>query len=172
MIDMNTNDYYIELPHINWDKQSLIDIMRSYPQSRWRAEDGYTNKYIRPDMHEVFDELYKQFPSLEINIGRTFFAELSPQTLLRPHVDLYRTASINFPLIGKWDKSPVKFHSEKSTKIEHLMCEHVYNDSYPTVINTTQFHSAVNPTSETRYLFSLSVYADWNTIKEVLMNGH
>lgn len=159
---MDTSDYYLELPFVKWDRDTLIDIMRSYSPSRWVSE-GYVNKYIRPDTHPVFEELYNQFPSFEINIGRTFFAELSPQTFLRPHTDLYRTASINFPLIGDWSKSPVKFHSEKSTKPEHLICEHVY--TCPTIINTTINHSVLNPTNETRYLFCLSIYADWEDIR-------
>ena len=159
---MDTSNYYLELPFVKWDREKLIDIMKSYSPNRWVSE-GYVNKYIRPDTHPVFEELYSQFPSFEINIGRTFFAELSPQTFLRPHTDLYRTASINFPLIGDWSKSPVKFHSEKSTKPEHFICEHVY--TCPTIINTTVNHSVLNPTGETRYMFSLSVYANWEDIK-------
>ena len=162
---MDKQDCYIELPSIKWDREQLIDIMRSYPQSKWVSE-GYVNKYLRPDTHPIFEELYKQLEPFEINIGRTFFAELSPQTYLRPHTDLYRTASINFPLIGDWNKSPVKFHREKSTKPEHLICEHVY--TCPTIINTTVNHSVLNPTNETRYLFSLSVYADWDNIRLTL----
>jgi hypothetical protein len=160
MID-NTN-CYIELPSIRWDKQTLIDIMRSYSTDKWVSE-GYVNKYLRPDSHPVFDDLYKQLEPLEINIGRVFFAELSPHTFLQPHTDQHRKASINFPLIGDWDKSPVKFHSERSIKSEHLVCEHTYR--CPTIINTTINHSVINPTNETRYLFCLSLYDDWETIQ-------
>jgi hypothetical protein len=159
---MDNTNCYIELPFIKWDREQLISIMKSYSPSKWAAE-GYVNKYLRPEAHSEFEELYNLFPSFEINIGRTFFAELSPQTYLRPHTDLYRTASINFPLIGDWSKTPVKFHSEKSSKTEHLICEHVY--TCPTIINTTINHSVVNPTKETRYLFCLSLYADWEDIR-------
>ena len=168
---METNDYYIDLPDIKWDKQALLDIMHRYSPASWQAEQGYTNKYLRPKPDKVFDELYSQFPQFELNIGRTFFAELGPRNFLKPHVDLFRTASINFPLIGAWDKSPIRFHTGPSMQKEHLICEHVYDELCPTIVNTTIHHSAQNPTDEVRYLFCLSVYADWDSIKKVFIPG-
>ena len=165
---METNDYYIEIPNIAWDRAALLEIMHSYPLSNWQSE-GYANKYLRPKLDKVFEDLYNQFPNFELNIGRTFFAELAPKNFLKPHIDQYRTASINFPLIGDWGKSPVRFHSEPVMQKKYVICEHVYNELHPTVINTTVYHSAQNPTDDVRYLFSLSVYEDWDSIKNALL---
>jgi len=160
---MNDDDCYIELPNIKWDKQALIDIMQSYPKESW-VNEIKTTKYLRPNFNTVFEDLYKQFPFFEIELRKTFFSELSPYKVLIPHKDVVRKASINFPLIGTWSKSPVCFRTENL----NLICEHAYNELFPSVINTTVIHSVNNPTSETRFIFSLSLYEDWNYIKEVL----
>ena len=161
---MDISDYVIEMPFLKYDKPALVNYMKS--KGVWVSE-GYANKYFRPKENiELFSNIHKQIPELEIDIGRTFFAELDPTTILHPHTDLYRKASINIPLIGDFTRTPVTFHSEKSTKKEYILYKHCYND-VATVINTEVFHSVVNVTNEVRYIFSLSVYADWQTIKEV-----
>jgi hypothetical protein len=133
--------------------------MASYPKERWHHENGFINKYIRPDPDPVFENLYRQFP-FEINIGRTLFAELTPGTYLKPHVDVARSASINFPLTGDWQSSPLCFY--KNFK----KYEYVYNENFPTIINTTILHGVRNLSKQTGYIFSLSVYEDWSSIKQ------
>jgi hypothetical protein len=161
---MDITDYVIELPFLKYDKQALIDYMKG--KGPWVSE-GYANKYLRPkDSIDLFSDIYKQIPEFEIDIGRVFFAELEPFQFLHPHKDLYRKASINIPLIGDFTKTPVTFYSEKSTKKEHILYKHCYNDT-ATVINTEVYHGVVNTTNEKRYIFCLSVYPDWDTIKQV-----
>jgi hypothetical protein len=164
---MDNSLYILELPFLKYDKDALIDYMKKAPKGKWQSE-GYVTPYLRPKEEiDLFTNLYKQLPEFEINIGRTFFAELGPNVFLRPHTDEYRSASINIPLIGDYSVTPVKFHSEKSTKPEHLLYTHYYN-TVPTIINTTIYHSVFNPTDQYRYMFSLSVYADWKTIGDVV----
>lgn len=161
---MDISDYVIEMPFLKYDKMALIDYMKS--KGTWVSE-GYANKYFRPKENiSLFSDIHNQIPELEIDIGRTFFAELEPHAFLHPHKDLYRKASINIPLIGDFSKTPVTFHSEKSTKKDCILYKHCYND-VATVINTDVFHSVFNVTNEVRYILSLSVYPDWNKIKEV-----
>ena len=160
---MNT-DYTIELTFLQYDKSALVSYMKE--KSVWVSE-GYANRYFRPKENiKLFSDIHAQLPKLEIDIDRTFFAELSPFTLLHPHTDLYRTASINIPLIGDFSKTPITFHSEKSTKKESILYTHCYND-VATVINTTVHHSVLNSTSDTRYILSFSLYADWEEIKKI-----
>ena len=162
---MDVSDYVIEMPFLKYDQQALIDYMKA-SREPWVSE-GYANRYLRPRQNiDLFADIHAQIPEFEIDIGRTFYAELGPQTILQPHKDQFRKASINIPLIGDFTKTPVTFHSERTSKKEHILYRHCYNN-VATVINTDVYHSVVNVTDETRYIFSLSVYADWDTIRRV-----
>jgi hypothetical protein len=161
---VDISDYIIEMPFLKYDKMALIDYMKS--KGTWVSE-GYANKYFRPKENiSLFSDIYNQIPELEISLGRTFFADLEPHNFLPPHKDLYRKASINIPLIGDFSKTPVTFHSEKSIKKDCILYKHYYND-VATVINTEVLHSVVNVTNEVRYILSLSVYSNWDKIKQV-----
>jgi hypothetical protein len=161
---VDISDYIIEMPFLKYDKMALIDYMKS--KGTWVSE-GYANKYFRPKENiSLFSDIYNQIPELEISLGRTFFADLEPHNFLPPHKDLYRKASINIPLIGDFSRTPVTFHSEKSIKKDCILYKHYYND-VATVINTEVLHSVVNVTNEVRYILSLSVYSNWDKIKQV-----
>lgn len=161
--------YAIDLNFIQWDPNELIADLERYPNSTWASENGYANRYIRPkESNSLFEKIWQQIPELEINLGRTFYAELNPGQLLPPHIDYGRTASINFPLKGDWTQTPVRWHSSKSMSKDSVVYEHCYRPGTATIINTSELHSAYNITKETRYLFCLSVYLPWADIQTVI----
>jgi hypothetical protein len=170
-------DYVLELPFLKWDKQGIIDFMQSYPANKWQHERNsswigdqtYVNKYLRTAPSVLFDDIVLQLPELELDHAYTFFMELNPGVLLPPHADVGRTAVINFPLIGDWGNTPVRFHSTLTMSKASVIYEHVY--TCPTLLNVSKLHSAYNVTQQTRYMLSMSVHKSWDQIKEIV-NKH
>ena len=170
-------DYTIELPFLHWDKVGLIELMQSYPDKKWQHErnnsfDGdqvYVNRYLRTAPSVLFDDIFSQLPELELKHQYTFFMELNPGTLLPPHADVGRDAVINFPLIGSWQQTPVRFHNTPLMSKTSVVHEHVYTG--PTLLNVSKLHSAYNVTQQPRYMLSVSVHKSWDYIKEIV-NKH
>ena len=166
-------DYIIELPFLQWDQQGIIAFMQSHPTSDWQHEHNgwardqkYINKYLRTQPNKLFDDIFAQLPELELKHEYTFFMELNPKVLLQPHVDFGRSAVINFPLIGDWEQTPIRFHSTHRMTKDSVVCEHVY--TCPTMLNVSKLHSAYNVTQQPRYMLSMSVHEPWEKIKEVI----
>ena len=169
ILNMHMNHYAIELDFIRWSADELIADMQSFPDTAWYHENGYANRYIRPQVSKpLYEQIWAQIPEFEGNLGKSFYAELAPKQLLPPHIDVGRTASINFPLIGDWTKTPVRWHSSKAMTRASVIHEHCYASHCPTIINTTELHSAYNVTDETRYLFCVSVYLPWEEIQQIV----
>ena len=167
-------DYVLELPFLQWDQQGIIEFMQSYPANSWQHERNgswegnqtYINKYLRTQPNKLFDDIFVQLPDLELSHNYTFFMELNPGVMLPPHADVGRDAVINFPLIGDWDHTPVRFHSTPTMTKASVIHEHVYKG--PTLLNVSKLHSAYNVTQQPRYMLSMSVHKSWDYIKEVV----
>ncbi len=157
---MVNNDYIIEIPFLRYDKKALYDYMISHGQ--WTNE-GYVNDYFRPnELLDIFSNIYNQVPEFELSLGRTRFAELKPGAYIAPHTDVKRKAGINIPLDGDFDKTPILFHD----KNRNIVFEHYYKDT-ATIINAEILHSVRNRTRKTRFMFSLSIYLDWQQVKDI-----
>lgn len=168
-------NYVIEWTNLKWDREGIVDIMRTHPDHRWINEPHgripgrkYINKYLRVETNDLFQEIYNQYPDLELKPEFTFFMELSPDVLLAPHTDAGRGAAINFPLIGDWSQTPVRFHKNPTLKKEDIVYEHYYNPNHPSIINVSNLHSVWNNTKETRYMLSISVHKSWEEIQEIV----
>ena len=168
-------EYAIDLPAMQWNKQAITELMLAQPGAKWINEQHgtmphikYINKYLRVGSHPLFEEIYQQYPELELKPEYTFFMELSPGVLLAPHRDVGRAATINFPLLGDWAATPIRFHKQGIMSKADIVYEHVYSDEHPTLINTSELHSVKNPTSGTRYMLSMSVHKPWEDIKRIL----
>ena len=166
-------DYVLELPFLQWDQQGVIEFMQSHPTSSWQYERNgawedqtYINKYLRTEPNKLFDDIFAQLPELELSHTYTFFMELNPGVLLPPHTDIGRNAVINFPLIGNWEQTPVRFHNKPVMTRNSIVYEHLY--TCPTLLNVSKFHSVYNVSQQTRYMLSMSVHKPWDYIKEVV----
>lgn len=170
------NDFIIELPGLVWDKKFLIDDL----SNNWKRKpsvdnDGQYMSIIQKLFHtsEIKKELTKiaeQLPRLNINIDTEYhYLCTGKNNILMPHFDPDRPASLNIPILGDMQSTPIKFHTGASLKKESILFEHVY--TCPTIINTTKWHSVINRSNVDRYILSISVFNTWDELTEMFTNS-
>ena len=171
------NDFIIEMPSLKWDKDFLInDLTTCWKKKPWAQDDGQYVSLVQQffTSTKVIDELRRivvQLPGLKFSLdtGQYHYLCTSADNILMPHTDTDRTASINIPLTGDMENTPIMFHSSPSLKKESVLFTHSY--TCPTIVNTTQCHSVVNRTKIDRYIMSISVFNTWDELVEILSNS-
>ena len=158
--NMNKDQFIIELPFINFDKSALLSYM--VLDNNW-INEGYQNLYLRPKNNMLFSQIHSQVEEFNLDIGKTFYAMLQPFQKLNIHTDKNRTASINIPLQGNFENSPITFYSENNEQIYR----HHYDTQVATVINTSIRHSVINRSNAYRYILCLSLYLPWEDIQSI-----
>lgn len=154
---MISNEFIIELAHIKYDKAALIDYVQSY--GNWKNE-GFINDYFRPKEYcYALDKICEQLQHLGISSNNIFFAELQSNIFLFPHRDVGRTAAINIPLLGNFEKTPIMFFDSK----QDLIFKYYYNDR-ACIVNTQQIHGVKNIT-QYRCILSISLNLSWNILQ-------
>lgn len=139
---------------IDWDTDTLIDLMMSSSKSQWVIEEGISNRYLRLQ-HTYIDGLYDSLKSIGYNPRNSFFAEMRPGTQLPVHTDFARANAVNFPLVGDWNRSPLMFYgADRQTPIY----TYHYKKSQAVWINTQVPHTVANDSSSNRYILSISLY--------------
>ena len=171
------NDFIIELPGLAWDKDFLVDdLTRCWKRKPWATDDGQymtiTQKLFQSSrINEELARIATQLPGLSFNMDTEYhYLCTSANSILMPHFDPDRPASLNIPLVGDIQNTPIRFHTSGSLKKESVLFEHVY--TYPTIVNTTIWHSVVNRSNIDRYILSVSIYNTWNELVEILSNSN
>lgn len=122
---------------LDWSPATLQNIMFGSGTAKWRTEEGMSNRYRRfqdPDLDRILVLLRDQ----GFNPQNYFFAEMKPGTQLPIHTDLSRSNAVNFPLIGDWKKSVLKFYDASR---ESLIDTYTYKPGQAVWVNTQVPHT-------------------------------
>lgn len=159
------DDYIIELPDIQWDKDSVISYI--YEQKHLWNNTGWF--FVPTKNHPVFHNLLRQLKPLNVLITKSGFGRADPWGSIPPHTDPGKDACIFFPLIGDWENSPIIFNQDniESTDKKYAVCSHVY--TCPTVVNTSKIHYVENNSNQERITFSFSFFGlNWNQTRSII----
>lgn len=172
------NDYIIELPRLKWDKEFFInDLIKTQTSRRWRLDNGLyaysSGEFIigQPTLSEELEKLVNsQLHHLKLNFKdrQWLYMVTRANSILKPHFDTDRPASLNIPLLGNMADTPIRYHTGASLQSKDTLFTHVY--TCPTIVNTKIWHSAVNRTTEDRHILSVSLYNTWNELIEIFSN--
>ena len=116
--------------------------------------------------HSKFIEDCRQ----EFGYMSTAILRFDPMSMLNWHRDWKRNCALNF-LLNETDGKSFTFIREHIDGWNYNMDEIVYTVGFPTLINVTLEHTAINyhPTN-TRYVYTVAFYHDYNRVKEWLLN--
>jgi len=169
------NDFVIELPGLQWDKDFLLDDLARCWERKLNTTDDGQYMTVKPKLgkfskiKEELARISKQLPGLNFSVNGYHYLCIGKNSVVMPHTDLDRQASLNIPLIGDIENTPIRFHSSASLKKESVIFEHAYTCA--TLVNTIKCHSVVNRSAVDRYIFSVSVYTTWQELVEILSNS-
>lgn len=140
--------------NLEWDSNTLLEIMFGQPRSAWKREEGISNRYLRYQ-HPYIEQIKNQIINLGYNPKSHFFAEMLPGTQLPVHTDFSRSNAINFPITGIWEKSPLEFFTDDRQSVIET---YHYKPGTAVWINTQVPHSVKNSGNKSRFILSVSIY--------------
>lgn len=159
-------DTYITPVDIDWDANKLREICLNDP-APWKpyghghfatvckSEDPYITEHILPQLNELG---YQTLPRL----GFGYYLQcIRARGYLRQHTDMGRSAAINFPIEGEWDKSPLRLFCPTG---KNIVAEHVYTPNQAIYFKTSRLHDVINESNKQRLSLSISLIEKDETI--------
>jgi len=133
----------------------------------WR--DNKTPLVLDADS-DLFHSKFIQDCRDEFGFMSTALLRFDPLTVLNWHKDWKRQCGLNF-LLNDTHGQSFTFIREQIDGCNYNMDEIPYVVGHPTLINVTLEHMVINyhPTN-TRYVYTVSFYHDYNRVKEWLLN--
>jgi hypothetical protein len=165
-----TEEPYFQFTHF----PSLPEIYLTEPLKKGYGNlpDWRENKtpLILDSDSDLFHSKFIEDCRKEFGFMSTAILKFDPMTVLNWHQDWKRKCGLNFLLNDTGGKS-FTFIREHIDGWNYNMAEIPYRVGYPTLIKTSMEHTVINyhPTN-TRYVYTVSFYHDYNTVKEWLLN--
>ena len=187
---MNKDDFVIELPDFQFDKDRLIEFMNSDVLGEWRELNHFPMKGLSNEFNlgstflmEGGGYLLKELETKHVEYVRHIYDRVNPNILLwaqmalKPanflkyppymklakHKDRLRTGSIHFPL-GPGE--PTNFYDDDY----NLIYQHEHNGN-PVIMHTHKYFHGVDNKEKERYCFQITLKHPWELLHEWNANG-
>jgi hypothetical protein len=147
---------------LDWDSKTLEDILLS-ESTPWEKEKGIRNRYCRTKHPYIWENLYNQIKEQGYITKGCYFAEMRPNSSLDIHKDFGRSAAINFPILGEWNKSPLCIYDDKG---KDIIEEYFYQPNQAVYFKTSKYHNVFNKSNNFRFILSVSIVEEGEEFKD------